>query len=136
MKRTMMYTNELGVSYYKLNGTYYSNNGWFRKKITKEEYEQEIARAKSQNLIEAPGYVDDLRFDYRELKKEIENQYKSISNFSRAVGISEASMFRKLENRNEFTISEIFMIMHKLNLTDFKKYFFTPLKLEVDEDEC
>ena len=134
MKKTVMYTNDKGISYYRIGCTYYSNNGWFKKVITKEEYEKEIANIDDNNIVEAPRYVD-LRFDYRELKKEIESQYKSVSEFARVIGIPNTLLWRKLENRTEFTTSEIFIIMYKLNLTNLKKYFFTPLELEV-EDEC
>lgn len=132
MKRTVMYTDEQGNKYFKLGGSYFllKENATKRKRITQEEYENAIATIDENNIIESP-ICDELHFDYRELKKEIESQYKSVSNFSRAIGIAETAMWRKLANRNEFSVSEIFMIMYKLNLTDFKKYFFTPLKLEV-----
>jgi hypothetical protein len=43
--RNKMYTNQKGVSYYKLYGRYFSNTGFLEVEISKEEYETEVSKA-------------------------------------------------------------------------------------------
>lgn len=38
----MMYTNNKGVSYYKIGKKYFSNTGWLEREISKEEYDYQV----------------------------------------------------------------------------------------------
>lgn len=39
-----MYTNEKGISYYRIGKHYYKNTGWKETEITKEEYEKNFKK--------------------------------------------------------------------------------------------
>ena len=39
-----MWTNEKGISYYKRGSGYFSNSGWFERKISKKEFIENYGR--------------------------------------------------------------------------------------------
>ena len=42
MKKTQMFTNEKGVSYYQRGKRYFSNTGWLEREINQLTFEREI----------------------------------------------------------------------------------------------
>lgn len=62
--------------------------------------------------------------DYSYLKSKIYEKYGSNEKFANALGISNASLSLRLNNKKDFTQSEIIKAMEILNLTSIEKVFF------------
>jgi hypothetical protein len=63
-------------------------------------------------------------FDYSYLKSKIYEKYGSNENFATALGISNSSLSLRLNNKKDFSQSEILKIMELLNLNSIEKVFF------------
>lgn len=57
-----------------------------------------------------------MSFDYSVLRGNIRSQYRTESNFAKALGISHDSLSRKLNNKTEFTQKEIMKSKELLGL--------------------
>lgn len=62
--------------------------------------------------------------DYSYLKSKIYEKYGSNEKFANALGISNSSLSLRLNNKKDFTQSEILKTMELLNLTSVEKVFF------------
>lgn len=67
-------------------------------------------------------------FDYSKLCGRITEKYKTQGNFAKAMGPSESTISAKLNNKYEFSQSEIIRAVEvlELNSADIPIYFFTP----------
>lgn len=63
-------------------------------------------------------------FDYSYLKSKIYERYGNNEKFANALGISNSSLSLRLNNKKDFTQSEIIKTMELLNLTSVEKVFF------------
>ena len=70
---------------------------------------------------------DNLSFDYNKLRGEIRAKYKTQKCFAKEIGISATSLSDKLNEKSDFSHSEIITSCYKLNiaLDDIPAYFFT-----------
>ena len=65
-------------------------------------------------------------FDYRKLTEKIEEKYAKKAHFAEALGISEVTLFRKMNNESEWTHDEIYLACELLgiSMSDVADYFF------------
>lgn len=73
--------------------------------------------------------MDSLSFDYGMLRKRIREKYKTDEEFARSIGIGRVSLSGRLNNKLEFTPSEIMKSCEVLTISDneIPAYFFTKI---------
>lgn len=69
-----------------------------------------------------------MSFDFSELKGKIIAKYKSQSNFSKRLGVSEITLSKKMNNKTHFSSDDIAKICDLLSISqeEIGIYFFTP----------
>ena len=69
------------------------------------------------------------KFDYALLRKKIQEKYGTIKNFSEAIGICTMSLWRKLNGKTDFTMSEVSLISELLGIetSEIPMYFLNQL---------
>lgn len=68
------------------------------------------------------------KYDYSKLKGRIKEYYGTQKNFADSLGISEASVNYKLNNKCKWDQDEIYLVINRLNITslsEFIEIFFT-----------
>jgi len=70
--------------------------------------------------------VNNDKYDFSELRGLIAKRHMTAASLSRKIGLSETTMYSKLNNNTEFTQSEIKKIADVLNINpeDIPLYFF------------
>ena len=68
-----------------------------------------------------------MAFDYSKLRGRIVEKYKSQAAFSKAFGLSENSLCRKMTNKGRFSTDDIVRISKMLEIpaAELHEYFFT-----------
>ncbi len=68
-----------------------------------------------------------MSFDYSKLRGKIREKFGTQENFALAIGISRASLSDKLNEKSDFSHSEIISICDKLDISvdSISDYFFT-----------
>lgn len=88
----------------------------------------------------AINLVDDknnlMIFDYTELIKLINSKFNSLSDFARAIGISNARLISKLSNNEEWVIPEVNKAIEVLGIKEnIDKYFFNEISNNYETSE-
>lgn len=70
---------------------------------------------------------DSITFDYSALEGKIKEKYDTQDNFAKAIPMGRSTLNQKLQNKVDFTASNIYTISKLLGIDslDIGKYFFT-----------
>ena len=81
--------------------------------------------------------MEPILFDYRKLRKRIRERYKTERAFAEAIGIGRVSLSGRLNNRLDFSRTEIMHACEALDVpeTEISTYFFTK-EVQKSEHSC